>query len=71
MPVLKNIGQNGLWKNIILTLWNVCNNFEEDAYQAAEEGEYPKGYSAKSYTYKDGSVIQFNGGGMSIAYSNQ
>lgn len=42
--------------------------FEEAAYQAAEEGEYPKDYSAESYTYKDGSVIQFNGGGMSVEY---
>lgn len=42
--------------------------FEEAVYQAAEEGEYPKDYSAESYTYKDGSVIQFNGGGMSVEY---
>ena len=71
LPVLKKYRTERFMEKYYPNSLECLQQFEEDAYQAAEEGEYPKGYSAKSYTYKDGSVIQFNGGGMSIAYSNQ
>ena len=45
------------------------NQFEAQAHQSMHSGELPNQFTAKPYTYKDGSVINYSVGGMSVEYA--
>lgn len=45
--------------------------FVKDSQEAAKQGQYPKEFAAKAYTYKDGSVIFYNNDGMIVQYAQQ
>lgn len=69
-PVLKNWRLKRFMQKNYSNAYEYQRQFEKAAHEAVESGEYSEEFSAKPYTYKDGSMIHFNAGGMSIEYAD-